>query len=202
MWALEELGLDYELHVLPFPPRRRQPEYLQTNPLGWIPYMEDGSTKMVESTAMVHYLSEKYGGGSLSLPPGHPEYGEFLNWMYMSDTTLTVPLATVLRYSMVEPEERRVPQVVDDHTSLYLGRLKMVMGEHIKTREFLVGDRFTVADIVVCYALDMADMLGVGQHHKPQIKEYQARLHAREAYSRMMEKSAAANAGLEEQSPF
>ena len=45
LWALEELGLPYELHILKFPPRLRQPEYLEVNPLGTIPAMKDGDTE-------------------------------------------------------------------------------------------------------------------------------------------------------------
>ncbi|MBY0448515.1 MAG: glutathione S-transferase, partial [Hyphomonadaceae bacterium] len=45
LWALEELGLPYKLHMLPFPPRVRVPEYLEQNPLGTIPLLVDGPTR-------------------------------------------------------------------------------------------------------------------------------------------------------------
>ena len=51
LWALEELQLPYELVLLPFPPRWAEPEYLKINPLGTIPYFEDGPAKMTESAA-------------------------------------------------------------------------------------------------------------------------------------------------------
>ena len=59
IWTAEEMGLDYELEMMPFPPRVFQPEYLEINMLGTIPYMTDGNVKMTESVAMAQYLGEK-----------------------------------------------------------------------------------------------------------------------------------------------
>ena len=61
LWMLEELGLAYELKMLPFPPRVFAKEYLGINPLGTIPFMIDGETKMTESSGICHYLGTKYG---------------------------------------------------------------------------------------------------------------------------------------------
>ena len=52
LWALEEVGVPYELRMLPFPPRYLQREYLKVNPLGTIPLMIDGETRMTESAAI------------------------------------------------------------------------------------------------------------------------------------------------------
>ena len=49
LWALEEMGMDYELEVLPFPPRIFQREYLGVNSLGTVPFFVDGETEMTES---------------------------------------------------------------------------------------------------------------------------------------------------------
>ena len=49
LWMLEEMGLPYELKMLPFPPRVFAKEYLATNPLGTIPFMIDGETKMIKT---------------------------------------------------------------------------------------------------------------------------------------------------------
>ena len=46
LWMLEELGLAYELKMLPFPPRVFAKDYLAINPLGTIPYLIDGDTRM------------------------------------------------------------------------------------------------------------------------------------------------------------
>ncbi|WP_296222297.1 glutathione S-transferase N-terminal domain-containing protein, partial [uncultured Sphingomonas sp.] len=81
LWALEELGLDYKLHLLPFPPRVREPSYLDVNPLGTIPLLVEGETRMTESAAIVQYLATRAGPNDLVVEPGSPDYGVWLNWL-------------------------------------------------------------------------------------------------------------------------
>ena len=61
IWTAEEMGIEYELEMMPFPPRVFMKEYLNVNMLGTIPYLIDGNVKMTESVAMSQYLVEKYG---------------------------------------------------------------------------------------------------------------------------------------------
>src|SRR5471030_3524689 len=61
LWMLEEMGLPYELKMLPFPPRVSAKEYLALNPLGTIPFMIDGETKMTESSGICEYLGRRHG---------------------------------------------------------------------------------------------------------------------------------------------
>ena len=70
----DEMGLDYEVEMMPFPPRVFKPEYLEINMLGTIPYMTDGDVKMTESVAMSQYLVEKYGPTDLRVLPDEPDY--------------------------------------------------------------------------------------------------------------------------------
>lgn len=126
LWMLEEMGLPYELKMLPFPPRVFAKDYLGINPLGTIPFMVDGETKMTESSGICHYLGIKHGPTPLMVGPEDPAYGAFLNWMYFSDATLTFPQTLVLRYTQLEPEERRNPQVATDYAKWFLGRLRAV----------------------------------------------------------------------------
>ena len=53
LWALEELGLDYELVNMAFPPRATYPGYLNINPLGTVPTFTDGDLTMTESSATI-----------------------------------------------------------------------------------------------------------------------------------------------------
>ena len=91
VWCLEEMGLDYQLETLPFPPRVFQKEFLELNPLGTIPFFVDGDTKMTESSGICNYLVDRYGPTSLKVDVNDPEYGAYLNWLYYSDATLTFP---------------------------------------------------------------------------------------------------------------
>lgn len=161
LWALEELGLDYELKMLPFPPRFLKAEYLEENPLGTIPLLVDGATRMTESAAIPQYLAMVHGGGRLTLAPDHPEYGAYLNWLHHGEATLTFPQAIYLRYGVFEPDERKIPSVAADYKRWFLVRLKMLEQTLADGREYLVGGQFTMADIAVHYALYLATRIGM-----------------------------------------
>jgi glutathione S-transferase len=183
LWMLEELGLPYDLRMLPFPPRVLAREYLALNPLGTIPLLLDGDTRMTESSGICHYLGTRYGPTPLLVGADEPGFGAFLNWMYFSDATLTFPQTLVLRYSQLEPEERRNPQVVGDYAKWFFGRLRAVEAA-TATAETLCAGRFTAADIVIGYALRLADNIGLAGDFGPNVAGYWQRLQARDGYQR------------------
>lgn len=181
LWALEELGLDYRLHMLPFPPRVHQPEYLEINPLGTIPLLLDGEVRMTESAAIPQYLATRYGPTPLAVDPHEPDYALWLDWMHRSEATLTFPQTIVLRYSRLEPEERRLQQASDDYTQWFLSRLRHLT-RALTEREWLCGDRFTMADLCVGYALIFARLLNLEHRFSPEITAYWERLSNRPAF--------------------
>jgi glutathione S-transferase len=183
LWMLEEMGLPYELKMLPFPPRVFAKDYLAINPLGTIPFMIDGETRMTESSGICHYLGTKYGPTPLIVGLDEPAYGAFLNWMYFSDATLTFPQTLVLRYTQLEPEERRNPQVVTDYSKWFLGRLRAVEAATAKAAT-LCPDRFTAADIVIGFALQLAESIGLAKDFGPNVAAYWQRLQTRDGYKR------------------
>jgi glutathione S-transferase len=195
LWMLEEMGLAYELKMLPFPPRVFAKEYLGINPLGTIPFMVDGEIRMTESSGICHYLGAKYGPTPLVLGPEEPAFGAFLNWMYFSDATLTFPQTLVLRYTQLEPEERRNPQVAGDYAKWFLGRLRAVEAA-TGNAETLCADRFTAADIVIGYALRLADNIGLSKDFGPNVRAYWQRLQQRDGFKRAV--AAEQRAGVEQ----
>lgn len=180
LWALEELGLDYELKVMPFPPRVREPEFLAINPLGTIPALVDGATFMTESAAMVQYLATKDGPSTLSVEPGDPAYGAWLNWLHFGEATLTFPQTIVLRYGTFEPD--RAPGAAEDYARWFLARLRAVEKALEDGRDYLCADRFTGADISVGYALLLATQLKLDKDFKPGVAAYWERLKARPGF--------------------
>ena len=88
--------------------------------------MIDGETRMTEVFRHLSISGHRYGPTPLVVGVDEPAYGAFLNWMYFSDATLTFPQTLVLRYSQLEPEERRNPQVAADYAKWFLGRLRAV----------------------------------------------------------------------------
>jgi len=186
LWCLEEMGLDYDLINLPFPPRVFAKTFKQVNPLGTIPFLIDGDTEMTESSGICHYLTQRYGPTDLALAVDEPEYGQFLNWLYFSDATLTFPQTLVLRYTTLEPEARRLPQAAEDYGAWFQGRLRHVEAA-LESRDFLVADRFTIADIAIGYALHLADRLPpLKDRLGPNARAYLERLRARPAFQRCL----------------
>jgi len=183
LWMLEELGLSYDLRMLPFPPRVLAKEYLALNPLGTVPLLIDGETRMTESSGICHYLGTRYGPTPLLVGADEPAFGAFLNWMYFSDATLTFPQTLVLRYRQLEPEERRNPQVAGDYAKWFFGRLRAVEAA-TATAETLCAGRFTAADIVIGYALRLADNIGLAGNFGPNVAAYWQRLQARDGFKR------------------
>jgi len=183
LWCLEEMGLDYELEIMPFPPRFEREGYLDINPLGTVPAFTDGGITLTESTGICQYLVQKYGPTPLAVTPNEPEYGDFLNWLYRSDATFTFPLALILRYTKLEPEERMNPQVVEDYTIWFFSRIRAVEAA-LDGKEFLVADRFTIADIAVGYALHFGMRLGLSERYKPNTTRYLQALLQRPAFKR------------------
>lgn len=191
LWALEELGLAYDLKMLPFPPRARAKDYLALNPLGTIPLLIDGETRMTESAAILHYLVTRYGPTPLAVGLDERDYGDYLNWLHFGEATLTFPQTLVLRYGRLEPEARRNPQVVTDYAKWFLARLRAVEAV-AADREALCAGRFTVADISVGYALLVAERIGLAKDFGPAVAAYWRRLQERDGFRRALKAEAVA----------
>ena len=182
LWALEEMGLDYEVEILPFPPRIFQREYLGVNSLGTVPYFVDGDTEMTESSAICQYLVDRYQQYEFGLNSDHREYGAYLNWLHHADATLTFPQTISMRYYILEPTPEK-QEVADDYAKWYISRLRR-LDHHLESHEYLVDNRFTIADIAVGYALFLGRALKLDQRYKPQTAAYLERLVERPGFKR------------------
>ena len=180
LWALEEMSLPYELEVMPFPPRFLHAGYLEVNPLGTVPYFVDGDHALTESSGICHYLVERYQQYDFGVRPEAPEYGAYLNWLYHSDATLTFPQTLYLRYTQLEPAETKA-LVGEDYKKWYLARLRM-LNARVTDHEYLVADRFTIADIACGYALYLGENLGISKAYKAPTQAYLERLKVRPGF--------------------
>lgn len=186
LWTLEELQLPYELLMHPFPPRAMDKAYLGINALGTVPAFIDGDVFMTESSAICQYLADLHPEGGLNVEKTEPMYGEYLNALHYGEATLTFPQTLVLRYGRFEKPERRQPQVAEDYGNWFIARLRRAESI-LSERPYFCGERFTVADISVGYALYLAEMIGLDQQFPEQVAAYWARLKLREAYKRSLE---------------
>jgi glutathione S-transferase len=182
LWALEELGLSYDLIAMPFPPRVRVAGYRDLNPLGTVPVLLDGDHRMTESAAMGHYLGVRYGPTDLVVEPGEPAFADYLNFLHMGEATLTFPQTIVLRYTRLEPPERRATQAAEDYRVWFLARLKAA--SRMTGERFVCADRFTMADISFAYALLLADSLGMASEFPDKLIPYWESMQVREGFKR------------------
>ena len=190
LWALEALGVPYQLVMVPFPPRRLAKDYLTINPFGTAPAFLDGEVRMTESAAICQYLADRHDPGGLAVRPDEPGYGAYLNWLHFGEATLTFPQTLVLRYRRFEPETRRLPQAADDYARWFLGRVRAA-GPALD-QGFICAGRFTAADISMGYAFMLANLIGLGEDLPDPAKAYWARLQEQPSYARAQAAQAAA----------
>jgi glutathione S-transferase len=193
LWALEEAGFDAELRMWKFPPRWLDKGFKAVNPLATIPAWEENGHLLTESAAICQRIAM---GTSLEVLPDEPDYLPYLNWLHRSDATLTFPLTIVLRYTQLEPAERKLPQAVEDYKGFFLGRARSIEAELEDGRQWLVGGRFTVADICVGYAIQLGRQLGADDDIGPLTNAWFDRLAQRPAYQAARAKEKQLGKGL------
>jgi glutathione S-transferase len=183
LWVAEELGLDYEHMDLPYlGGATRTPEFLALNPNGRIPVVDDDGVLVWESMACALYLAERFKGGGLSLAAETPaELADILRWSFWVVNECEKDALTYLMHSALMPPERRKPQLADEAQRRLLTPLR-VLEQHLQTRRYLAGERFTVAD--VCVASVMAWVQGASalMVQSPRVGEWLQHCLARPAF--------------------
>jgi glutathione S-transferase len=185
LWLLEELNLPFRLVNLPFPPRSRAPWFLEQNPLGTLPLLLDGETRLTESVAILQYINGKYDD-ALGVPPSSNEYGQWLMWTVFGEATLNYTLSVCLRYGWIERPENRKTDVVEYYKARFLEKVGF-LSDNIGENEYLVCSRFTIADISVAYNFVLAEYMGYMDDLPHNIKMYWSRLKERAAYQRCLQ---------------
>lgn len=193
-WAAEEAGVDIDLRILPFPPRYLAPEYLALNPLGTVPLLIDGETQLTESCAIAHYLATRGGHTDLTIAPGERDYGEYLDYTYHADATITFPQTVYMRFAIFE-KDKGWAEAGHAYAKWFHKRLVKIE-QRLQTREFLCADRFTVADICIGYALILAENVGLDDGVPQSLRDYRSRLTARTAYQRAVAREEAGQTAL------
>merc|ERR1712224_84972 len=121
---------------------------------------------MTESCGGAMYLVEKYGPTSLRVDPAEPDFGAYLNWITHADATLTFPQTVWLRFELQEPK-KGLQAAGEAYAKWFMARCRMLDQALADGREFLVCGRFTIADVCVAYALDLADSIGIASKYGP-----------------------------------
>jgi glutathione S-transferase len=152
-------------------------------------------------SSVCQYLVTKYGPSHFLISSNEKDYSEFLNWMHHADATLTFPQAVVLRYTL--QEKGRADAAAEDYAKWYIARLRLldnILKESPSSsgvgsgggREYLVGGRFTIADICIAYPLFLGQSLqldgkALSTYYQPQTMAYLERMTARPAFLRAIQ---------------
>lgn len=184
LWLLEELETPYEIvkyQRLPPPMPLAPPELKKVHPLGKSPVITDGGKTIAESGAIVEYLIDTYGKGRFKPQRGTEDYWAYIEWLHYGEGSAMLPLLLSLYTSRLgeggAPLKPRIESEIANHFSYMEARMT--------GRDFFAGKGLTGADIQMLFVLEAA---GSVLDAYPALKAYRARMQARPAYKRGIEK--------------
>ena len=155
-WMLKELGKDFQECPVNFMEGElRSPKFLALNPFGKMPVLKDGDVTLFESTAILNYLGEKFPESGLTPKGGTVERAYYDQWNSYCTTELEQPLWRITKHTVILPEAYRIPADVELAKKDFAYNAK-IMDQQLGTKKYLVGDRFTAADITLAYTLGWA----------------------------------------------
>jgi glutathione S-transferase len=200
LWLLEELGLDYEIKKYQRDPATMlaPPELRAIHPLGKSPVITDGDVTAAESGAIIEYLLERYGNGRLAPAPGTPDRRRFTYFLHYAEGSAMTPLLLKLVFDRVEtspmpffakPIARGIAHKVKStyvmpQIAQHLDYLEAELGKSA----WFAGEAFTAADIQLSFVLEAAASRGGLDEKYPKLTAFLARIHARPAYQRALER--------------
>jgi glutathione S-transferase len=185
LWALEELGLPYEIvhHQRNAETRLAPPELIAVHPLGKSPVIVDDGLTVFESGAIIDYLIRRHGGGKLAPDPASQDYDRYQMWLHYAEGSAMLPLMLnmyVMRLGEAgAPLHPRIQSEVNNHLSYVDGALK---GRH-----YIVGDSLTGADVQMSFIAEVAKAFGILGNF-PSLQAWIERLHNRAAWKKALER--------------
>jgi glutathione S-transferase len=187
VWLMEELRLPYELKWYDRGEDFLAPaEFRALHPAGTAPIIADGDLVMAESTAIVEYISQRHGGGKLSVPSSDPNYPHYLFWMQFNNnlqSTLFIKLAFQSMGGEPDSDNPMMATTARREDGIY-----RALEERLGESDYLGGPEFSCADIMSMFNLTSLAMLGARtiDDAMPNTKAYVERVTARPAYQKAM----------------
>lgn len=184
MWVCEEMGLSYEAHAVTFPVSEA---YRKLNPMGSVPFLEDGAVKINESVAICLYIAQKYGPTPLLPAKDDPALARVLQMTVFSEATIGGALNTLMAAHFAAPEADKQNWSVrgtEQRVDQALAYVEQLLGDN----PYLAGANFTLADIAISTALGMRQG-ALGKAPSAKLSAYRDRLMERPAYQRARAKA-------------
>ncbi|MCX6123164.1 MAG: glutathione S-transferase family protein [Proteobacteria bacterium] len=180
-WTLRELGVDFEeVPVNLVAGETRTPEFKAINPYGKLPAFVDGDFKLYESSAICTYLADKHCDNQLIPKAGTHDRGIHDQWMSFITSELEQPLWTLTKFAFMYPEAPQ-RQAAEAQAKNDFAKIAKITNDQVS--HFLVGQKFSTADICMAYTLRWATSERVfGQSlllDFPNLKAYLAEMTAR-----------------------
>ena len=179
IWLCYELELEIEIVHVSQEVRATQ-AFKEVSPAGKVPALVDGDIQIVESGAIIDYLLERYGKGRFQPSPGTRESAMYRQWCWFAEATLIRPLGL---YRVLRAEAESSADLATEAKTKFREAMAM-LESGLTGQEFLVGDQFSAADIMMGYSLAMAEPL-LGERY-PNTQRYLSRLQARDAFQRVL----------------
>jgi glutathione S-transferase len=181
-WALEEAAAEYEYVLVDlFKGAARTPQFLALNPAGKLPVLVDGNLTLTESGAIIDYVGNRYPASGL-VPVDAAARAACLRWMFFATTEFEQPLWTIAKHRFALPKEKRIPAIEDTARWEFAGAAQL-LEDALDGREFICGDAFTGADILLGHTLAWARSAKIALD-SPRVTAYMDRLLARPALAR------------------
>ena len=188
LWALEELGLPYEIkhYQRDAVTNLAPPELKAVHPLGKSPLLEDDGVVIEESGAIIQYLLDKYGQGRFQPAPGTPEALKHLQWMHFAEGSAMTPILLQLYTSRLGDAAAPLTPRISEQLASHFGYLEA----ELRPSGHFVGDDLTGADMMLSFPAEIAVMQGQGETY-PKLAAFVAAIHARPAWKAAREKGGA-----------
>jgi glutathione S-transferase len=178
LWALEELGVNYEHNPMPTTDAKSA-AHLKLNPNGHVPVLEDDGVVLWESMAINLYLADKYGKDSM-WPSNAAGRAAAYQWSFWAMTEVEPHLITILRNRVMNPPDQRDEKAA----SAAVDALKAPMNaleEALKGKEYLLGKTFTIADLNVAAVMSWIPMMKLDLSSTPNVAAWLQKCLGREA---------------------
>jgi glutathione S-transferase len=183
IWGIEETGIAYEHVPVHYGADSKAPGYLAVNPNGRIPALVDGDLHLFESMAINLYLCKRYGG---ALYPTSPQdEARALQWSVWGISEIEPLQMQIVVQKLFTPEDKRDPKVIE-RAGRGLQRPLKVLDAALADRPWLLGDRFTVADLNVAAVMQLMKMVGVTYAEHTHVQRWADACRARPALARAL----------------
>ncbi|MBX9932867.1 MAG: glutathione S-transferase family protein [Methylobacterium sp.] len=141
-WMLEEVGQPYRTEILEFG-ATRSPAYLAVNPMGKVPALTHGETVVTECAAICAYLADAFPETGLAPPVGDPARGSYYRWLFFAAGPVEAAATNKALGFEVPDDPRKRGMAGYGSLAAVLDTLEGAVSD----RPYLVGDRFTAADL-------------------------------------------------------